>query len=224
MDGHSSHATPQFQEYYRTHRIISLYMPAHTSHLLQPLDVGCFSPLKTAYRHKVIELARQGVFYVDKDEFLSIYPRMRRSVLTEQNIQSGFRTTGLVPPCPDRVLSCLIVVRTPSPPGTAACAESIWTAKTPHTTTQLEKQARLLYNRLQQQSQSPTSQVIAQLVKGCQLTINSATILAEENKKLRATNHHRRQRQDRRRQYIAARGALEAEEGRRLAAEAGRVL
>jgi hypothetical protein len=114
-------------------------MPAHTSHLLQPLDVGCFSPLKTAYGREVTELARQGVYHIDKEEFLSIYPRVRRSVLTEQNIQSGFRATGLVPHCPDRVISSLTVVKTPSPPGAAPDTESTWTAETPYTTTQLEK-------------------------------------------------------------------------------------
>ena len=89
-------------------------MPPHTSHLLQPLDVSCFSPLKTAYGHKVAELARQGVFHVDKQEFLNIYQRVRLVVFSEQNIRSGFQATGLVPSCPDRVLSSLTVVQTPS--------------------------------------------------------------------------------------------------------------
>jgi hypothetical protein len=28
-------------------------MPAHASHLLQPLDVGCFGPLKQAYGRQI---------------------------------------------------------------------------------------------------------------------------------------------------------------------------
>jgi len=157
---------------------------------------------------------------VDKEEFLSIYPRVRRIVFIEKNIQSGFQATGLIPPCPDRVLSHLTVVRTPSPPGAAVDAEATWTAETPHTTQQLEKQARLLQNRLQKSSQSPTSVAFAQLVKGCQLAMNSVTLLVEENRRLRVTNRRWRQRQDRRRQYIATGGALEADQGRALAATA----
>jgi len=187
LDGHSSHATPEFDSYCSDNKIISLCMPAHTSHLLQPLDVSCFSPLKTAYGHEVAELARQGVFHVDKEEFLYLYPRVRTTVFTEQSIQSGFRATGLIPPCPERVLSNLTVVRTPSPPQT----EATWTAETPRTTTQLEQQARLVCDLLRRQSQSPTSLAISQLVKGCQLAMNSATILAEENSKLQALNHRR---------------------------------
>jgi hypothetical protein len=47
--------------------------------------------------------------------------------------------------------------------------------------------------------------------------MNTATILAEENWKLRAANHRWRQRQDKRRQYTARGGALKAEQGRALA-------
>ena len=199
-------------------------MPPHTSHLLQPLDVGCFSPLKIAYGHQVSELARQRVFHIDKQDFLQIYLSIRGTVLSEQNIQAGFRASGLVPACQERVLSSLTVVRTPSPPGTAADAEVAWTAETPHTIAQLEQQARLIQSRLNRLSQSPTSQAIRQLVKGCQLAMNSATILVEENKKLRQASQRRQRKGRQRRQYIACGGALRVEEGQLLAAEAERVL
>jgi hypothetical protein len=45
LDGHSSHATPEFDQYCPENNIITLCMPPHTSHLLQPLDVSCFSLL-----------------------------------------------------------------------------------------------------------------------------------------------------------------------------------
>jgi hypothetical protein len=45
-DGHSSHLTPQFDKLCEENKIICLCMPAHASHLLQPLDVGCFSNTK----------------------------------------------------------------------------------------------------------------------------------------------------------------------------------
>jgi hypothetical protein len=220
LDGHSSHATPEFDQLCKDNKIVTLCMPPHTSHLLQPLDVGCFSPLKTAYGHEVAELARQAIFHIDKQDFLHIYPRMRPSVFSLQNIQSGFQATGLIPACPDRVLSNLTIVRTPSPPRQAASTAEAWTAETPHTTEQVKQQARLIKDILCRQSQSPTSVAISQLVKGCQLAMQSATILAEENQKLRASNQRQRQKRQQRRQYIARGGALQAEEGRALVAAA----
>ena len=46
LDGHSSHATANFDHFCMERRIIPLYMPPHSSHLLQPLDISCFGPLK----------------------------------------------------------------------------------------------------------------------------------------------------------------------------------
>jgi hypothetical protein len=46
LDGHGSHITPEFDQYCLAYSIIVLYMPPHSSRLLQPLDVGCFSVLK----------------------------------------------------------------------------------------------------------------------------------------------------------------------------------
>lgn len=217
INGHSSHATPAFDTYCSERKIITLCMPPHTSRKLQPLDVSCFSPLKTAYGQAVDRLARQRVQFIDKDEF---YPRIRTTVFSASNILAGFRATGLVPFCPERVLSTLTVVRTPSPPQTAATAEAVWTTETPHTTNQLNQQAHLIRELLQRQSQSPSSRALAQLVKGCQLAMNSATILAEENSKLRASNTRLRRRENRKRQYIATGGALQAEAGRALAVAA----
>ncbi|KAM5521604.1 pogo transposable element with krab domain [Fusarium oxysporum f. sp. phaseoli] len=49
LDGHESHHSADFERYCKENKIITLCMPAHASHLLQPLDVGCFGPLKQAY-------------------------------------------------------------------------------------------------------------------------------------------------------------------------------
>ena len=49
LDGHSSHITPEFDRYCLNYNIIPLYIPPHSSHLLQPLDVGCFTTLKQLY-------------------------------------------------------------------------------------------------------------------------------------------------------------------------------
>ncbi|KAM4065836.1 DDE superfamily endonuclease [Hirsutella rhossiliensis] len=42
LDGHGSHVTPEFDKYCTANSIVVLQMPAHSSHLLQPLDVGAF--------------------------------------------------------------------------------------------------------------------------------------------------------------------------------------
>ena len=56
LDDHSSHATANFDHFCMERRIIPLYMPPHSSHLLQPLDISCFAPLKQYYSQKIREM------------------------------------------------------------------------------------------------------------------------------------------------------------------------
>jgi hypothetical protein len=48
-------------------------MPPHSSHLLQPLDVGCFSPLKRAYGSQIESLIRSHINHITKLEFLPAF-------------------------------------------------------------------------------------------------------------------------------------------------------
>jgi len=50
VDGHSSHVTWPVAEYALDHRIVPYCLPPHSTHLMQPLDVACFSPLGRTYR------------------------------------------------------------------------------------------------------------------------------------------------------------------------------
>ena len=61
VDGHESHRSLAFQDLCEENKIITLCMPPHTSHILQPLDVGCFAPLKQAYKKEIRGLANSYI-------------------------------------------------------------------------------------------------------------------------------------------------------------------
>ena len=71
MDGHGSHKTKKFRETCEDNNIIPLYLPPHSTHLLQPLDLGIFGPIKYGYKAKLSKLAhalgtdpvKQQLFY-----------------------------------------------------------------------------------------------------------------------------------------------------------------
>ena len=86
-------------------RIIPLYMPPHSSHLLQLLDVSCFASLKHLYGQRVQEKIQKGIYSIGKEDFIHIYPAVHQQALSSSNIQSGFEATGLVPLSSERVLS-----------------------------------------------------------------------------------------------------------------------
>jgi hypothetical protein len=54
LDGHKSHFTPEFDQYCKDNSIICLCFPPHSTDRLQPLDIGCFSPLKNAYGRLIL--------------------------------------------------------------------------------------------------------------------------------------------------------------------------
>jgi len=69
LDGHTSHHSTGFELYCKENKIITLCMPAHASHILQPLDVGCFGPLKQAYSRHIEDLMRRHITHITKEDF-----------------------------------------------------------------------------------------------------------------------------------------------------------
>jgi hypothetical protein len=202
LDGDGSHLTPGFNKACKDNDIIAICMPAHSSHLLQPLDVGCFGPLKRAYGGLVEQKMRLGYNYIDKFDFLRAYPTAHLEVFKPLNIQKGFAAAGIYPFEPKRVLEKLnISISTPTPPPSRASqsTSSSWLA-TPHTLRQLQKQASSVKKLLKQRSQSPLTPsklAIQQLIKGCEMAMHSAALLAKENHDLRAANKKEKQKSKR---------------------------
>jgi hypothetical protein len=109
LNGHESHHFTIFELYCKEHNIITLCMPSHSSYYLQPLDVGCFGPMKKAYGRQIEDLMRAHITHVSKVEFLRAFREAFFTSMTEKNIQGGFMGAGLVPHDPERVLSKLDV-------------------------------------------------------------------------------------------------------------------
>jgi hypothetical protein len=205
------------------HSIIVLCMPAHSSHLLQPLDVGCFAVLKRSYGRLVEQKMSLGVNHINKQEFIPLYQQARSEALHERNIQSGFAATGLVPHNPERVLSILHTpIHTPSP---QLLPQEAYSTATPHNISKLQQQAELIKQHLKrrrrtQSPPSPTDQALNQLIKGCQMAMHSTILLATQNEQLMEENKHQKQNRAKRRKYTARGGIVTGAEARELAQNA----
>ena len=151
LDGHGSHLTPQFDKACKENDIIAICMPPHSSHLLQPLDIGCFGPLKRAYGSLVDSKMRLGFNHIDKLDFLRAYTEAHQEVFKPLNIQNSFAAAGISPFNQERVLNKLnISLATPTPPssrGGPSTASS--TLITPHTVRQLKRHASSIKKHLE---------------------------------------------------------------------------
>jgi hypothetical protein len=111
INGYKSHKLLEFQNLCKESKIIALCMPLHASYILQLLDVGCFAPLKQAYKKEIRGLADSYINYVDKKAFLATFLEVYDRAILKSNILSSFRVTGLVLLDLEVVLLKLKVVR-----------------------------------------------------------------------------------------------------------------
>ncbi|KAF1924058.1 DDE-domain-containing protein, partial [Didymella exigua CBS 183.55] len=90
INGHKSHCLIDFQDRCKEKKIIALCMPPHSSHLLQLLDVACFSPLKRAYSDQISALARDCINHISKQTFLPAFKVAFKKAFTRENACAGF--------------------------------------------------------------------------------------------------------------------------------------
>ena len=64
VDRHSSHVNWSFISLADSLQILLLVLPPHTTHRLQPLDVGLFSPLSNAYSKKLNAYTHKSLGWV----------------------------------------------------------------------------------------------------------------------------------------------------------------
>jgi len=220
IDGHESHNSIEFQDYCAEHKIITICMPPHSSHLLQPLDVGCFSPLKRAYGDEISAYMRRLMTHITKIEFLPAFKSAFLKAFTKENIKGAFRGAGLVPLDAEVVLQHLDVrLRTPTPP---TYDLPTWESKTPYNVHEFEAQSTLVRKGIRDHlnsSPSSTMQVLEKLEKGALATACSHALILEELAGLRKTIEETTKRKSRKRKYIQSQGTLTVAEGSQLAAE-----
>ena len=112
LDGHGSHETTDFLWKCLEHDIYLLFLPAHTSHVLQPLDLTVFSSLKRLYRKELQKLSSLiDSTPIGKRNFLVCYQEARQESITSSNIKSGWRTTELWPVSVAKPLISLLLLK-----------------------------------------------------------------------------------------------------------------
>ena len=92
-----------------------MILPPHSTHRLQPLDVGIFSPLATAYSKEIDNLVQSSMGFsrVTKRSFWRLFRATWNNAPTSDNIVSAFKTPGIYPVDESRVLSKLPKTSTP---------------------------------------------------------------------------------------------------------------
>ena len=223
LDGHESHESVEFQEYCKSHNIITLGLPPHSSHLTQPLDVGCFSPLKRAYGRQIEGFMKAHINHITKVEFLMAFKQAHQQSITVANGQAGFRGAGLIPFDPYEVISKLDVkLRTPTPTDPPSADVDPWVSQTPYNPTEALSQTTLVRDRIarhQGSSPTPLFQTVASLAKGTERLAHELTLVNAELRTLRAANEALSKRRRAKKNRIRQGGALTVEDAHDIMAQ-----
>jgi hypothetical protein len=220
LDGHTSHQSVDFEDFCKQNNIITLCMPAHSSHLLQPLDVGCFSPLKRSYGKEIENLVRKHITHITKVEFFNAFKSAFFTSLIESNIRGGFRGAGLVPFHPETVLSKLdIKLRTPSPSKLPPATPAPWVSKTPQTTYEATSQSDFIKQRVaRHQNSSPTAiyEAMDQMVKGTTIIMHQMVLMKDRIRDLEEANRTLSKRRREKKTRIRQGGSLSVRDAQEI--------
>jgi hypothetical protein len=216
LDGHGSHLTAEFDRTCTEHKIIPVCMPPHSSHLLQPLDVGCFAVLKRHYGQLVEQRMRLGFNHIDKVDFLTAFPQARTVAYKAQTIRNSFAATGLVPFNPDRVLQHLNVqLKTPTPPPSRSSNTVSSCLQTPQNIRQFVRQSTTINKRINERTENQNqeiNQAIIRLSKAYETIANDVLLIRKENYDLRAAHEKEKQKRKRSNKQISIEQGITREE------------
>ena len=74
-----------------------LYLPPHTSHFFQPLDLSIFRAIKALYQKAIRKINAGNTNKVLRYQFIDVYMQIRPQAMSESNILSGWRKSGISP-------------------------------------------------------------------------------------------------------------------------------
>jgi hypothetical protein len=97
LDGHESHCNYLFLDFAWRYRILIFVLPAHSTHLTQPLDIGLFGPLQRYYGVLLAEWFKGGYPAISREDFIPLLQQARERTYTIQNIKGAWAGAGLVP-------------------------------------------------------------------------------------------------------------------------------
>ncbi|XP_028518723.1 uncharacterized protein LOC114576372 [Exaiptasia diaphana] len=102
FDGHKSHVTEDLIKEAVANGIAIFCLPAHSSHLLQPLDLSLFGPLKRGWVKACAAFNHVASVVVCQRNFAKIFNVAWHTSITPEIIQSGFKKSGIFPYCPNK--------------------------------------------------------------------------------------------------------------------------
>ncbi|PQM43923.1 hypothetical protein VE01_10819 [Pseudogymnoascus verrucosus] len=198
-DGHDSHISGSFISHCIQNRISLLIIPPHTSHVLQPLDVAIFGPLKKHLTTALSHLNEAQLLRIQKSEWIEAYITARAAAFSNVNITSAWRGSGLQPFQPQTVIRAAtlpttdVILERPHTPTEHDIFEKVFLNSSPPDFNTLQKANSVLSTALNQGVlNTPTKRYIHKLADETERLNTRNTLQKRECDNLRSIIQKRR--------------------------------
>jgi len=189
LDGHGSHISFDFIDFCEKNNIVVYCLPPHSTHLLQPLDVGLFGPLQHHYSKAVEDYFLTTDISINRATFFPLFKNARRLAYNPESIQNAFRACGIVPLCSKAVTDKLQAPKTM----TKAISRADYSlapglAHTPHTKSELRQQTALALSYVKTSTTSEICNLILRFSHTAEFALTGMDIVTHDMTRLR-TQH-----------------------------------
>ena len=98
VDGHSTHIDLETSKLCQEKGILLYCLPAHSSHITQPLDVGFYGPLKQAWKKAVANYTANNFGKSEtKQTFARVFKEAWQNTVKVSTIENSFHNSGIYP-------------------------------------------------------------------------------------------------------------------------------
>jgi len=146
FDGDQLHLSIELYQYVLAHNIILFWFPTHSTHLLQPLDVGLFRPLKHYYGTTADQHMPDTWSGIVKGTFCGFYSAACTATYTVNNIKGAIHKIDIFPFMSDSVIPRLPSYSVHSP----VKYQTILHLNTPYSRWDLWQQTQLPINQIKE--------------------------------------------------------------------------
>ncbi|KAJ5543881.1 hypothetical protein N7513_003454 [Penicillium frequentans] len=184
--------------------ILLFFLPPHTSHLLQPLDVGVFNVYKHYHSEAIESATLTGCSKFTKQDFLAAINSIRAKTFTLSTIQLGFRLSGIWPMSPEIVCEKSVEydpARLPSAPSTPSSHSTNSTSFSTPKTIEKIRNVEERFSRISHDIEA-SQNLMQKLSKGAQACLYELEELRREKEMTQAATAARHAR------YVFDRGGL----------------
>ncbi len=130
LNEYESYLSMSVVNYAQKKKILLICLLSHTTHLLQPLNVGLFDLLQHYYVLKMNRLAQLSISHVSKAQFLEILAPAQLKAYITKNVAFTWKKAGIEFYNPTLILDCISDAQSSTSSFTALFSDISWISQT----------------------------------------------------------------------------------------------